>query len=70
MSQAKTENAVVRKKPQNILILRDQSDSGCGPLVMSQHLWDISSGVSMFPGILLFFIHPPLCMKVRSIMSS
>ncbi|CAN0506899.1 unnamed protein product [Rangifer tarandus platyrhynchus] len=30
---------------------------------MSQHLWDISSGVSMFPGILLFFIHPPLCMK-------
>ena len=62
MNQGKRENAVVRKKPQNILILRDQSDSGCGALLMSQHLRDISSGVSMFPGILLFFYPPtPLC---------
>ena len=71
MNQGKRENAVVRKKPRNILILRGQSDSGCVPLLMSQHLGDIASGVSMFPGILLFFYpSTPLRVKVWSIMSS
>lgn len=60
---------MVRKRPENILIPRDQSDSGQVPLGASQHLGGNSSRVRVFPGILFVFIHPSQHVKIRSLMS-
>lgn len=70
LDQARTETEVVRKRSENILIPRNQSDSGPVPSGASQHLGDNSSRVRVFPGILFVFIHPSQHGKIRYFMSS
>lgn len=60
LDQARTETEVVRKRSENILTPRNQSDSGPVPSGASQHLGDNSSRVSFLESCLFLSTHPSM----------